>query len=130
MKENRKIRSRWLTVRLSEEEEKKLQRLCGQTTAKGLSEYARAILLKEPVIVLYRNASADEFLGQMLGLKAELNAIGNNLNQAVHRLHTLDEIPDIKVWAIRNEISQAELQKKTAEILEKLTQIYTLWSQK
>ena len=130
MKEKRKIRSRWLTVRLSEEEERELQRLCSQTTAKGLSEYARAVLLKEPVIVRYRNASADEFLNQMLGLKAELNAIGNNLNQAVHKLHTLDQIPDIKVWAVRNEMIQAELQKKTAEILEKLSHIYTLWSQK
>lgn len=130
MKEKRKIRSRWLTVRLSEEEERELQKLCGQTTSKGLSEYARAVLLKEPVIVRYRNAAADEFLSQMLGLKAELNAIGNNLNQTVHKLHTLDQIPDIKVWAIRNEMIQAELQKKTAEILEKLSQIYTLWSQK
>lgn len=130
MKEKRKIRSRWLTVRLTEDEERELQKLCGQTTSKGLSEYARSVLLKEPVIVRYRNASADEFLSQMLGLKAELNAIGNNLNQAVHKLHTLDQIPDIKVWAIRNEMIQAEHQKKTAEILEKLTQIYTLWSQK
>ena len=30
--------------------------------------------------------------------KKELNAIGNNFNQAVHKLHLLDKIPEFRVW--------------------------------
>jgi transcriptional regulator of NAD metabolism len=51
----------------------------------------------------YRNQSADEFLAEMIQLKHELNAIGNNFNQAVHKLHTLDHTADIKAWAIHND---------------------------
>ena len=66
----------------------------------------------------------------MIRLKHELNAIGNNFNQAVHKLHTLDHIPDIKAWAIHNESGKNLFLKKADEILEKLNQIYELWLQK
>ena len=99
MKETKKVRSRWLNIRLNEEEENKIKKLYGRTTCNSLSEYARDVLLKNPINILYRNQSADEFLTEMIQLKNELNAIGNNFNQAVHKLHTLDHIPDIKAWA-------------------------------
>lgn len=87
-------------------------------------------MLKEPVNVLYRNQTADEFLAEMIQLKKELNAIGNNFNQVVHRLHTLDHIPEIKAWAMMNETGKKTFQKKVEEIKERMNQIYALWSQK
>jgi len=66
----------------------------------------------------------------MILLKKELNAIGNNFNQAVHKLHTLDHVPEIKDWAILNEASKKSFMKKMEEIKEKMNQIYQQWSQK
>lgn len=129
-KEKATRRSKWLTVRLSDAEEKKLLLLYQKTTAQGLSEYARSVLLREPVTVLYRNASADEFLAQMLVLKNELNAIGNNFNQAVHKLHTLDHAGAVNAWAVLYDAEKKAFLKKTEEILSKVQEIYTLWSQK
>ena len=130
MKENNPVRSKWLTIRLSPEEEKRLTKLAGKTTSASLSEYARNILLQEPVTVIYRSQSADDFLAEMLLLKKELNAIGNNFNQAVHRLHTLDHDRHIKAWAERYELQLHSFQKTTLEIQDKLQQIYQQWSQK
>lgn len=130
MKEIKPIRSKWLTIRLSEEEEKRLQKFQKRTTTASLSEYARSVLLKEPVTILFRNQTADEFLAEMILLKNELNAIGNNFNQAVHKLHTLDNIPEIKAWAILNETGKKSFLKKVEEINQRLHQIYELWSQK
>jgi len=130
MKETKKIRSGWLTIRLNEDEENKLNKLYSRTTSNSLSEYARDVLLKEPVNILYRNQSADEFLSEMIQLKKELNAIGNNFNQAVHKLHTLDKIQEIKSWAIINEEGKKMFMKKVEEIKEKMNQIYEQWSQK
>src|SRR5687767_6472932 len=127
MKEKRKIRVKWLTVRLTEDEEKKLISFCQKTTSNSVSEYARDVLLRQPVIVRYRNQTADDFLEEMILLKRELNAIGNNFNQAVHRLHTLDHIPEIKTWAILNESSKKLFMKKVNEITEKMSQIYSQW---
>ncbi len=129
-KEIKKIRSGWLTIRLNEDEENKLNKLFGRTTSNSLSEYARDVLLKEPVNILYRNQSADEFLVEMIQLKEELNAIGKNFNQAVHKLHTLDHFQEVKSWAIINESSKNIFTKKVEEIKEKLNQIYEQWSQK
>ena len=130
MKDSKKIRCKWLTIRLTEDEEKKLFQLYSRTTSNGLSEYARDVLLRAPVTILYRNQTADEFLEEMLLLKKELNAIGNNFNQAVHKLHTLDHEPQIKAWAILNESIRRQFMKKVEEIREKLNQIYEQWSQK
>ena len=130
MKDAKKVRSKWLTIRLNEYEERKLNNLYSKTTSNGLSEYARDVLLKQPVNVLYRNQTADEFLAEMILLKNELNAIGKNFNQAVNKLHTLDHFSEIKTWAILNEASKKTFMKKVEEIKEKMNQIYELWLQK
>ncbi len=130
MKEISQIRSKCLTVRFTEEERKKLDRLRGKAHAGSLSEYARDVLLGEPVIIKYRNQSADDFLEEMILLKKELNAIGNNFNQAVHRLHTLDHDAQIKAWAILNEASKEQFMKKVEEIRERMNRIYEQWLQK
>ena len=130
MKERKKVRSKWLTIRLNEDEEKKLNNLYSKTTSNGLSEYARDVLLKQPVNVIYRNQTADEFLAEMVLLKNELNAIGKNFNQVVHKLHTLDHVSEIKAWAILNESSKKIFMKKIQEIKEKANQIYQQWLQK
>jgi hypothetical protein len=38
----------------------------------------------------------DDFMIEMIALRNELTAIGNNYNQTVKRLHTLDNVADIK----------------------------------
>jgi hypothetical protein len=125
----RKIRAKWLTIRLNEDEEKKLNKFYEATTSNSLSEYARDVLLKEPVNIIYRNQSADDFLAEMILLKNELNAIGKNFNQAVHKLHTLDHFHEIKTWVISNESRHKIFMEKIEEIKEKMNQIYNQWSQ-
>lgn len=124
MKKVKKVRSKWLTLRLNEDEEKQLNHLYGRTTSNSLSEYARDVLLKEPVTVFYRNQTADEFLAELIMLKNVLNDIGKNFNQAVHKLHILEYASEIKTWAILNEVSKKTLMKKVEEIKEKINQIY------
>lgn len=129
MDQQKKVRCKWLTVRLNADEEKKLLQLFDKTTSGSLSEYARDVLLHEPVTILYRNQSADALLFEMIQLKNELNAFGNNFNQAVKKLHTLDQISELKIWAISNESVRNAFMQKTVEIKEKLDKIYRQWSQ-
>ncbi len=130
MKETNQIRSKCLTVRFNEEERKKLNRLCNKAHCNSLSEYARDVLLEEPVTIKFRNQSADDLLEEMILLKKELNAIGNNFNQAVHRLYTLDHFHEIKTWAILNEATKKIFMNKVDEIKVKMNQIFEQWSQK
>ena len=130
MKENKTVRKTRINLRLSEMEEKKLYDLYRKTTCRTVSEYAREVLLKEPVCVRYRNESADHFLAEMIQLKNELTILSNNFTQAVLKLHTPGLDPQIKAWVFLNESHKTALFKKVDEIKEKLSQIYMLWSQK
>lgn len=129
MKKKKEVRAKWLTIRLGEAEEKKLNTLASRTTAQSLSEYARAVLLKEPTIVIYRNGVADDFLREMLELKKELNSLGSNYHQAVRKLLSLDQRADIICWVIQHEEGRKIFLKKVDEILQKLSLIQQLWSQ-
>jgi hypothetical protein len=65
MNETKKLRKIWLTIRLNNEEQKRLKGLYNITTCKALSEYARDILLQRPVVINYQNQSVDETLSEM-----------------------------------------------------------------
>jgi len=98
-----------------------------QTTERDISCYLRKVALQKPVTLKYRNASADDFLKDMLELKKELNAIGNNFNQAVHKLHILDRIPEFRLWIESNQVLQKTVVFKIEEINSKVNQLYEQW---
>ncbi len=130
MKETKIVRNKWLNIRVNETEYNKIHDLYKKTTSQSISEFSRMVLLKKPVNIKYRNQSADEFLSEMISLKNELNAIGNNYNQAVHRLHILDRIPEIKTWLLIHETLYQSFIKKVEEIKIQMNQMYLSWLQK
>jgi hypothetical protein len=95
-----------------------------QTTERTLSEYIRNVSMQRPVTVKYRNSSADDFLKDMLELKKELNAIGNNFNQAVHKLHILDKIPEFRFWINHYDGLHKILVSKVERIEIRMNQLY------
>ncbi len=129
MKDDR-LPKEWISFRVKPEEYDKIYKLFQHTTCRKLSEYARKVLLNKPVVIKYRNQSADVFLEEMILLKNELSAIGNNFNQAVKRLHSLDTVTQIKPWLLVYDSTHKSFVKKAEEIAERLNQIYELWSQK
>jgi len=124
------VRRKMVVVRMNETEFNQLEKLQQKTTDKDVSSYLRKVALQKPVTVKYRNESADDFLLDMLGLKKELNAIGNNFNQAVHKLHLLDKIPEFRVWVQQYDGLQKILIIKVEEIKLRMNQLYEQWLQK
>lgn len=95
-----------------------------KTIEKDTSSYLRKVALQKRVMVKYRNASADDFLLDMLTLKEELNAIGNNFNLAVHKLHLLDKIPEFSVWISQYDGLYQSFISKTEQINLKVNELY------
>jgi hypothetical protein len=129
-KEEKDLRKHFVKTRMSDNELNHLLMLQRKTTEKDVSSYLRKVALQKPVTVKYRNESADDFLLDMLGLKKELNAIGNNFNQAVHKLHLLDKIPEFRVWVQQYDGLQKTLMSKVDEIKLRMNQLYEQWLQK
>ena len=77
MKQREKaVYTRRISVRLKESEYRALEEQFKKSTCRKFSEYLRNIMLAKPITIRYRNASADAFLTEMIGLKKELSAIG------------------------------------------------------
>jgi len=126
-KQENEVRNKMVVVRMNNTEFEKVENLRKKTTERYLSSYVRKLSLEKPVTVKYRNQSADDFLKEMLGLKKELNGIGNNFNQAVHKLHLLDKIPEFRVWVNHYDGLQKSLVSKVDEIKSKVNQLYEQW---
>ncbi len=129
-KQENEVRKIFIKIRMNDEELKQVKKRQQQTTERSLSEYIRNVSMQKPVTVKYRNQSADDFLKQMLELKKELNGIGNNFNQAVHKLHILDKIPEFRFWIQQYDGLQKSLVSKVEEIKLKVSQLYEQWLQK
>lgn len=129
-KSEKEVRRKMVVIRMNETEFNQLEKFQQLTTEKDTSSYLRKVALRKPVTVKYRNESADDFLLDMLGLKKELNAIGNNFNQAVHKLHILDKIPEFRVWVQQYDGLQKALISKVEEIKLRMNQLYEQWLQK
>jgi hypothetical protein len=129
-KQENVVRKIFIKIRMNDDELKQIKKRQQETTERSLSEYMRNVSMQKPVVVKYRNQSADDFLKQMLVLKKELNAIGNNFNQAVHKLHILDKIPEFRNWIYQYDGLQKSLVGKVDEIKLKVNQLYEQWLQK
>ena len=98
MKEKNTNRIKWVHLRLTAEEMNLLQRRFEKSLCPKLSDFARKNMLGKPVILKYRNKSVDDFILEISSLRADLNAVGNNYNQMVKKLHTLQQIPEFRDW--------------------------------
>lgn len=118
----------WISFRVKPAEYQKIHGLFSKSTHRKLSEYARHVLLQKPVIIRTRNESADQFLHEMISLKKELNAIGNNYNQALKKLHTLNHFSEVKWWLNSHEALHQNFMQLTERIFQKLNEIHRQWS--
>jgi len=120
-------RTRKVTVRFTVNEYEKVINKFKNTTSPQLSCYIRNILLEKPVVIKYRNESLDAMMEEIIVLRQELNAIGNNFNQSVKKLHTLSQIPEFRNWILMNEETKQHLLVTTNLIQQRINQISDKW---
>ncbi len=115
---------------MNEAEFELLEKNRKQTTERTNSNYLRKLALRQPLTKLTRNQSLDDATAAIIQLKKEINYIGHNFNQVVHKLHTLDKIPEFRNWATQHEITREHIQTQTTNLLIQVHKILSQWSQK
>lgn len=123
-------RSKWIKVRLKPSEEEELVKRFRKTTFQSLSEYGRAMLLGKPVMIKTRDKAMDDILEEMIILRAELNAVGNNLNQAVRNINAAHGGADNKMWIGLLSVINAKIEPTINDIKQRLTEYADVWLQK
>ena len=127
MEKSTSVRKKWLTIRMNDEEYAEVVRLWKLTMCRQLSEYARNVVLQQPVYVKYRNESLDAYRNEIVALRKEFKAVGFNFNQVVHKLHTLQEIPEFRAWMLINEKHKELLFSKIKAIQDRINENYEQW---
>ena len=122
-------RTRIVGLRFTPEEYAKIERKWKVSTCRKLSDYIRKHLFNKPINTTYRNQSLDDMTCEMMLLYKQLNAIGNNFNQVVKKLHTLDQIPEFRVWIISSEQDKKILLNNVEEIKICIQKISEKWLQ-
>ncbi|WP_229236218.1 plasmid mobilization protein [Emticicia sp. TH156] len=122
-------RTRTIGLRLTPEEYAKIEARWKASTCRKLSDYVRHSLLDKPLTATFRNQSIDDCLTEMSLLRTELNHIGNNFNQAVKRLHMLNQIAEFRSWLMAYEVEKITLFNKVDEIKKQVQKIAEKWLQ-
>lgn len=120
-------KTRKITVRLTPLEYAEIESKFKKTTCRKLSDYIRKQLFNRSIVRTYRNKSLDDFIEETIILRNELNAVGNNLNQVVKKLHTLNHISSLKECIIDFEINQKKLFEKINDIQIHVQKISIQW---
>ena len=129
MKEQNSNRTRIIGLRLTPDEYAKIEKKWKASTCRKLSDYVRRSLFDKPVVTTYRNSSQDDLMAELTRLRSELNAVGNNFNQAVKKLHTLSQTAEFKSWLIAYEVEKNILSSKVDEVRINVKKILEIWLQ-
>jgi lipid A disaccharide synthetase len=62
MSESKNLRNKWLHLRLSEAEYKKIKNGFSKSTKRNVSDYVRCIIFNKPITIYTRSKSLDDFI--------------------------------------------------------------------
>ncbi len=122
-------RSRIIGLRLTTKEYQQVEKKWKASTCCKLSDYIRRIIFDKPIVTTHRNQSLDDLMTEAIRLRNELNNVGNNFNQAVKKLHTLQQIPEFRNWIIAYELDKEILLNKVDQIKNNIQKIAEKWLQ-
>lgn len=129
MKEQNSNRTRIVGLRMTPDEYAKIEKKWKASTCRKLSDYVRRSLFEKPIVTTYRSSSQDDLMAELTRLRSELNAVGNNFNQAVKKLHTLSQIAEFRSWLIAYEVEKKILSNKVDEVRNNVKKILEIWLQ-
>lgn len=96
------------------------------SNCRTVTELARAILYREEILWKHKDATLESTALELAGIRKELKAIGNNINQITHRFHSADAPNQKLIHAVK----VAEEYKKVGQRVDKLLAIASQISKK
>lgn len=116
----RNKRNKWLHIRLTDRELVQIQAYSKDTIQTSLSDFARRVLLKKPVVGRFRDTGTEELLKELTVLKRNLHGLATNYNQIAKKLNTAstDEIESSRIQVRKLEQSIQDSLEKVSDFLD------------
>jgi hypothetical protein len=125
-----KKKVKFIQVKLSLEEHEDFIKRFKATTCRTYAQFFRDILNNGPLIIKYRNESADDFLNTAIGIKNELNAISRSFDLAVQNLLLVQDEQEVRSSIGDFQAQALSFREKADEIKIIMHQIYLSCIQK
>lgn len=119
-----------IRTRVTEKTYRKLEAMVGNSNCHSIGEVARKILSRDRIVTYMQDNTLDNFMEQLILLRRELNAIGNNINQVTHQVH-LAQNPDQKDATVAGMLPQLKIvEGRLTEAVNLIQQLGQKWLQK
>lgn len=111
-------------LRVSKPFYQKMEGWLAHSNCRSVAELARAILYKEQIIWYHKDTSLETLTVQLTAIRKELNAIGNNINQAT-RYFNGTNVPGQKIYTALKILDEYRRVSDTVEKIESLLDVVT-----
>lgn len=128
-KQNRELLVRDVKTRITEAQFQRLQELIGQSRFKNMSELLRAIIGKQPITIYTKDGTLGTVMEELIQLRRELSAIGNNLNQVTKQINSLRGQAGKGVLILQAAATLSEVEAKIEKLYPLISQLAHKWLQ-
>ncbi len=122
--------TRHIQTKVTEEVYQRLDQLIGKSDCQTIGELARRILSKDKITLFHKDASLDGPMEELTTIRKELNAIGVNINQITHSLHTATNDAQKDYQALRAVEEYKKVGLRVDKLYELISQLAKKWLQK
>lgn len=116
-----------LNLRLTPAEHSQILEQSKQTNCRDLSEFIRRAIFGKKIIMITRDGSLDDVMKELIRLRKDLNLAGNNFNQVVRKLNTVNDTETLLFWLPVSEKLQQQIIRQIADIQLTIDQLSEKW---
>lgn len=114
-------------TRVDKATQERLEKLLAESACQSLAEVARKILAQEKILCLYKDISMNGVMEELTGIRKELKAIGNNLNQVTKAFHASKNDNQKAFYVIRQTELAKSIEQKTDRLLLLVAKLAQKW---
>lgn len=119
-----------LIVRVNNTLFKKLEDLHKNSNCQSIAEVARKILEKERITVFHKDISMNGIMEELTGIRKELKAIGNNINQVTRKFNSSNSEVQQAYYTLKAIELYQKVEPKVNQLLVIVSQLTQKWLQR
>jgi archaellum component FlaC len=119
-----------LIVRVNNKLLKRLEDLHKNSNCQSVAEVARRILEKERITIFHKDISMNGIMEELTGIRKELKAIGNNINQVTRKINSSSSETQQAYYTLKAAELYQKVEPKVNRLLTLVSQLTQKWLQR
>lgn len=129
-KDQDKILSHPIIIRLTEKQYKKVADLWLNSDCKSIGEVVRKIIANRPIKLLHKDISMNAPMEEMALIRKEIKSIGVNINQQTHSFHISQNPIERSFHSSKTAETYKAIEPKIERLIDLISKLAEKWLQK